>query len=114
MGRGGYHIPKSGQGGYPIPGPDRGRVDGVPPLSRTGWVTPRQETVCHIASARYADLSPDGGGTPSNPVQGGPLLVLDGEGDPIQSWMGRGVPVPVLEVGTPSSPGQGGTQSSLD
>ena len=58
----------------------------------------KRHIACRVASARFADQSPDGGGggTPSSLGQGVPHPVLDG-GYPIQSWTG----------GTPSSPGWG-------
>ena len=61
----------------------------------------KRHTTHRIASACYADLSPDGGGG------GGIHPALGKWGYPIQSWAG-GYPIQSWPGGTPSSPGQGG------
>ena len=80
----------------------------------------KRHTACHLASARYADLSPDGGGggggTPSSLMgypQTGP-----GMGYPLISWMGYlcpdlgwGTPCPDLRWGNPHPDLEWGTPS---
>ena len=60
----------------------------------------KRHTTCCIASAHYADLSPDGGGTPSSPGWVGvvPHPVLDGWYLTSPQW---GYPHPVPTGGTP-------------
>ena len=80
---------------------------------KSSCVNARGQTARHVASARYAALSPNGGGGLPNPVLDGgvPHLVLD-RGYP--SSLGWEVPHPVLDGGYPTWTWDGVPPSWLD
>ena len=88
---GGGVTPSSwwGEGGYPIPGLDRGRVPH--PRSRQGVPVPGPERAPHPANGRYPIPAQVGGGVP-HPADGGYPITGPGrgvpQGTPLQDWLG--------------------------
>ena len=73
----------------------------------------KRHTPRRVASARFADQSPDEGEVPHPVLDRGEVPIKSWTGRyPIQSWMG-GTPFSLGWGGTPSSPGPGGTPSNL-